>query len=57
MYDRMFRVLCACECCVSVSYVCKERVCVCCVHEYVGVNVVCIEAGGVRRVSCVPASV
>lgn len=33
----------------------QEKVlCVLCVHEYVGVNVVCIKAWGVRRVSGLP---
>lgn len=32
----------------------EKVLCVLCVREYVGVNVVCIKAWGVRRVSCLP---
>ena len=50
--ERVLRGLCACEC-VLRDVQEKER-CVVCVHEYVGVNVACIKAWGVRRVSCLP---
>lgn len=52
MCDRVLRGLCACEC--VLRDVQEKVLCVLCVHEYVGVNVVCIKAWGVRRVSCLP---